>query len=151
MTCTWRNHHGAFVVLIPLDEAHGKGTYHVEAKDGTSRDVMIHHVGTVPHVRFEDGVECYVGDPDQRYRDRAAGLEPLTHAPLGPHAPRLTKARDTVIAPESVILRAIERNEPIEIDGLRVWVEHDHDLRVWPVEGVRMARVPIAAAMVSAS
>jgi hypothetical protein len=139
---------GQWVVLIPEDEvlwsASGAGTYSLEKRDGTSQDVVVTHVSQV--VKVLRGVRYRCGIPERTQHDRSVRVNRLSHAPSSPHGARLSPERDQVIAPVSVLDRVARRSEPVEVDGLRVWVDADERWRTWSHQGVRMARAPIVAA-----
>jgi hypothetical protein len=136
--------------LIPEGEVHvtprGQGTYVVERRDGTVCEVLVSHVSDVSQ-RIR-GVAYVCGLPAEGNRDRSARVSALSHTPRDDHAPRLTRRRDTIIAPESVLERSLEHNEPVEADGLRVWVDPD-GWKAFSHQGVRMVRAPVAAAKAS--
>lgn len=136
---------GTWVVLIPdhevLFSARGGGVYEVERRDGTTTQEIIAHVGDQVRT-FPDGTKYRVGITNTTNQDRSARISSLSHTPRDDHAPRLTKNRDQLIAPLSVLERAVEH--PVEVGGVRVWVEPD-DWRPWTHEGVRMGRAALAA------
>lgn len=138
---------GQWVVLIPVEDVNftsdGGGTYVVRKKDGSESEVMVRHVSK--STRRIRGREYVCGIPERAYNERASRVPALSHVPPDPFQPRLSKRRDQVIAPLSVLDRAARKGEPLEIDGTHVWVE-DSDWRPWTHDGVRMGRAPVAAA-----
>lgn len=152
MACSWTSigPTGTWVLLIPVVEEHGPGTYDVETRNGASEEVLVVRVNTSQtRRRGFDGALCYLGVTDRQQQDRAARVHRLNHLPDDPHRVRLSKRRETVILPESVAEQHLAETRPVEVDGLRVWLS-DRDWKAWPVDGVRMVRVPIEAARVSA-
>jgi hypothetical protein len=141
---------GEWVVLIPdhlvLMTPGGRGVYNVERKDGTSSDVMVAHVGS--EVRTFKGVPYRAGMTEDTMRDRSARIGGLSHAPASRCRTRLTKQRDHVVAPESVLDRSVRTRKPIEVDGLAVWVDREDRWQTWVHEGTHMGKAPIVAARV---
>ena len=153
MTCSWMKVPGGdeWRVVIPEHEVHfergGVGTYEVERRDGTSSDVVVVSLSAPRYNARHDCNVCY-GMPEDAARDRAARVAPLSHSAPAPTRVRLTKQRDHVVAPVAVLQRAVRRHGGrVDADDLAVWVEDDDDdWHIWTVDGVRMAKAPIAAA-----
>jgi hypothetical protein len=142
---------GQWVVLVPEGEvhmtAHGKGSYVVERRDGTSSEVMVDHVSQV--TRTFRGVRYRCGIPSDANRERSAKVDRLSHVPEGPFGTRLSRDGNTVVAPVSVIDRHVSSGEPVVVGGQRLWVERPAGLRTWEHQGVMMARVPVLSTKVS--
>lgn len=152
MACRWfKAPDGQWLVSIPEHEVHftngGLGTYSVERRDGSSQDVMVVRLSAEARRSPYTGDRVRLGVPEDAARDRAARVAPLSHSAPAPTQVRLTKQRDHVVAPVAVLQRAIRRHGGrVDADDLAVWVEDDDDWAIWTVDGVRMAKAPIAAA-----
>lgn len=149
MACSWfKGPNGEWLVYIPTAESHGAGTYEVERRDGTSQEVLITRVGDQVRRRHHDKEPCYMGVPDYVQQDRSARIESLRPPEVRRDgaAPRLTRQRDHVVLAESVAERHARSSEPLVVDGLRVWIEPG-EWTAWPVDGTRMVRVPVEAAI----